>query len=131
MYAFLVRLFALTILFAGSACSGESHDNYLLPDPNVSAEISASINERKVIIGMCPLQAQAAAGKIGRYRVMADPDIWKNGGHPLKVIQAQCSNPDNSVITLDFKNSTQFNSLEDIAFKVKFEKGKVTLIEAY
>src|SRR6266404_2839884 len=101
----------------------------LLADTNTTPEIKAAIEKRLVITGMCPQEAFAAAGYPGMYMVQADKAKWKDSVPPPVIIDAQCKNPDNSVIELMFKNSTQFATNKPVVFRVRFEKGQAVIID--
>ena len=92
-------------------------------------EFRDAINKRIVVKGMWPTEALLAGGG-SVYRVKADPKVWGEGGYnPLAVMRAQCINPDESRIEIDFLNSWQFSSGEVRKFTVRFEHGFVTEIE--
>jgi len=101
----------------------------LLADTNTSPEIKAAIEKRLVITGMCPQEAFAAAGYPGPYMVQADKTKWKDNIPPPVIIEAQCKNPDDSVIELMFQNSTQFATNKPVIFRVRFEKGRAVIID--
>jgi hypothetical protein len=88
-----------------------------------------AIRRGVVVVGMCPLQAFAAAGLPGPYMVRKDQSRWGSDVPPPVVIEAQCSTPDESVIELMFSNRTQFSSQEDRTFRVRFVRGKAVLID--
>ena len=92
-------------------------------------EFRNAIDKRVVVKGMWPTEAFLAGGG-GVYRVKADPKIWgERGYNPLEVMRAQCANPDESRIEIDFRNFWQFSSGEVRKFTVRFEHGFVTEIE--
>jgi hypothetical protein len=93
-----------------------------LGDPGVSGQIKQAIKGGVVIPGMCPFQAFAAAGTPGFYKVQADKK-WPGNIAPPVIINAQCDHPDDSVIELTFRSSTQFHTKEPVNFRVKFERG--------
>jgi len=99
----------------------------LLADPSVSSEIKAAIKKKIVVPGMCPQQAFAAAGFPGLYMVQADKEKWTSNIPPPVIIEAQCETPDNSIIELSFRNSTQFGT--NAVFRVRFEKGRAVVID--
>lgn len=98
-----------------------------LKNNEINPEIKKAITEKKVIIGMCTMDAISAAGrplyKIGK----VDPK-WPVNFNPITVISSQCKNPDSSQIWLKFLNTTQYNSKEPIMFTVKFNNGKASTI---
>jgi hypothetical protein len=103
-------------------------DRYLA-DPATPEPFKEGIRRGVVVEGMCPLQAFAAAGTPGPYRVTKDKARWTSDVPPPVVVEAQCDAPDESVIELIFRNSTQFSSDEPRAFRVRFVKGKVVLVD--
>jgi hypothetical protein len=61
--------------------------------------------------------------------VRRDRSKWSGDIPPPAIIEAQCEAPDESVIELMFRNTTQFASSEPRVFRVRFVKGKVVLID--
>ena len=126
------KLLLLSFFIAVSAVSAETKEQLAeryLNDSATSAEIKEGIRKGVVVVGMCPFQAYAAAGFPGPYMVKSDKEKWKSNVPPPAIINAQCKNPDNSVIELMFKNRAQFGTEKPVVFRVRFEKGKVTLID--
>lgn len=87
-------------------------------------DIKRNIEQGKVIDGMNTLQASLAGGAYF-FRVIADPDVWKEDIDPNIVIKAQPTHPDNSQIWMTFQNTTQYQEKKTQTFQVKFEQGKV------
>ena len=104
------------------------YDHYLAA-PNTPETLKAAIRRGEVVEGMCPLEAFAAAGLPGPYMVKRDRARWTSDVSPPAVIEAQCSHPDESVIELMFRNKTQFPGSGAQTFRVRFVKGKVTLVD--
>jgi len=102
---------------------------HYLADSNTPAAFKEGIRAGVVVAGMCPLQAFAAAGLPGPYMVRRDRSKWSGDIPPPAIIEAQCEAPDESVIELMFRNTTQFASSEPRVFRVRFVKGKVVLID--
>ena len=125
-----LRLSLIWTLLVLAACTHTlPYRTKYLADPSVSPEIKQAIRKGIVIEGMCPFEAIAAAGTPGGlYEVTPDPKKWPSNIMPLAVINAQCEKPDNSIIWLRFKNRTQFNTREPLAFHVRFERGRAVLI---
>lgn len=71
---------------------------------------------------MWPTEALLAGGG-GIYKVKADEKIWPKGSDPLKVMQAQSTEPDDSAIEITFKNSWQFEGYGTSIFVVTFKNG--------
>ena len=92
-------------------------------------ERRASILKGVVEIGMSPHEARLAGGAFF-YRVVADTSKWPEHSDPMRVIWAQTMHPDNSEITMTFKNSSQSPKCEEMAFEVHFVKGRVVRIES-
>jgi hypothetical protein len=126
-----VLLNLLSLLVLPCLVSADEFDDLrtkYLADPAVRAEIKRAIQQRVVIVGMCPFEAFAAAGRPGLYKVQADKK-WPDNIVPPVIINAQCQHPDDSVIELLFHSKTQFNTPEPVVFRVKFEKGRAVLID--
>ncbi len=87
-----------------------------------------SIYKRVVVKGMWPAEARLAGG-LGVSRVKADPKKWKKGTHRTFVMKAQCTDPDDSIIEIDFQNAFQFSGGVVRQFTARFEKGVVTEIK--
>jgi len=100
---------------------------YVLQHSEISDRIKKSILDGKVLLGMCTLEAYAAAGGEFLYKLQADPK-WGNGYFPPAVIFSQCKVPDSSKISMFFTNSTQFETKVPARFEVLFENGKATKI---
>jgi hypothetical protein len=83
----------------------------------------------KIVIGMSPYEVGLAGGGGFLYQVEADKR-WPNGTNPMRIINAQTANPDDSKITLTYRNTTQFESSDPVTFSVDFERGRVTKIMA-
>ncbi|MCB2261718.1 MAG: hypothetical protein LGR52_02075 [Candidatus Thiosymbion ectosymbiont of Robbea hypermnestra] len=81
-----------------------------------------SIYIRKVVEGMWPTEVLLAGGG-GLYRVKADDKKWEKGSNPMVVMKAQCTEPDNSEIEIDFQNSYQFAAGDVRKFTVRFKNG--------
>ena len=132
-----MRIRPLLVLLIGSAVLGSSAfaddvddlRKKFLADPSVSSDIKRAIQKRVVVRGMCPQQAMAAAGLPGPYKVQADPKKWKPSIPPPVVINAQCEQPDASVIELLFRSKTQFTTAEPVVFRVRFENARAVLID--
>ena len=100
-----------------------------LADSTTPPALKEGISSGVVVAGMCPLQAFAAAGLPGPYMVRRDRSKWSEDTPPPAIIEAQCEAPDESVIELMFRNTTQFASPEPRVFRVRFVKGKVVLVD--
>jgi hypothetical protein len=97
--------------------------------PPFSAEVQRDILKHKIIVGMTPQEARLAGGGFF-YKVEADPLRWPRGSDPLVVIGRQATQPDESKITLTFRNATQFDTPEPTTFRVEIRRGRVTEIIA-
>lgn len=102
---------------------------HYLADRNTAGDIQAAIREGVVVLGMCPLQAVAAAGEPADFRVERDPTRWPERSEPVRIVEAQCKRPDRSVIELTFSNTSQFGSSEPVVFHVRFEDGRAARID--
>jgi hypothetical protein len=100
-----------------------------LADPSTPAAFKEGIRTGVVVIGMCPLQAFAAAGLPGPYMVQRDRSKWSGDVPPPEIVEAQCEAPDETVVELMFRNTTQFASTEPKVFRVRFVAGKAVLID--
>ena len=100
-----------------------------LADQNTPSAFKKGIRAGVVVVGMCPLQAFAAAGLPGPYMVRRDRSKWSGDTPPPEIIESQCETPDESVIEVMFRNKTQFASAEPKVFRVRFLRGKVVLID--
>lgn len=125
----ILFLSAVAILATGHAQSIAEIRKEVLADSAVSAEIKDAIARGVVIKGICPQEAFAAAGFPGPYMVIADKSKWKSQIPPPVIVNAQCKNPDDSVIELMFRNATQFGGKDPVVFRVRFEKGRAVLID--
>lgn len=101
--------------------------NYLNARTDIAEEVREAILNGKVIIGMYPDEAHAAAGRF-MYKVEGDPK-WGDNYFPPQVINSQRKNPDNSKIELTFWTKTQFDTKPHVSFTVFFERGKAARIE--
>ncbi len=115
------------------ACSGvdaeRKYADFYLADSRTPEEVKTAIREGVVVLGMCPLQALAAAGAPGPYRVERDPTRWADQADPVKVVEAQCKSPDKSMVELTFSNTSQFGSNEPVVFRVRFVDGRAARID--
>ena len=103
-------------------------EEYFAKTPGaVKPEIQTAIRAQRVIEGMCPTEAQLAAGQF-YYSVKNDPK-WPGGTVPLRIIHAQCGEPDSSEITMTFMTRTQFDDRRPTVFKVSFRNGKAVAID--
>jgi hypothetical protein len=89
-----------------------------------SEEAKRNILMQKITMGMTPHEARLAGGSFF-YKVEADPR-WPRGSDPLIVIASQTDQPDDSKITLTFRNTTQFQTREATTFRVEIRRGRVT-----
>jgi hypothetical protein len=125
----LSKLLLVSTLMLGRAAANPYAQRYLA-DAGTSDEFKAAIRRGEVVVGMCPLQAFAAAGNPGPYYVKRDIEKWPDQlTDPVKVVMAQCSYPDKSVIELMFRNASQFDSGSPVVFRVRFVNGKAVLID--
>ena len=104
-------------------------DKRYAEDPECFREaFRESIYKRVVVKGMWPAEAFLAGGG-GIYRVKADPKKWEKRAYPRLVMKAQCTDPDDSEIEIDFRNPSQFSGGVVRKFTVRFENGVVTEIK--
>ena len=95
----------------------------------LAGAVKLSILEKKIILGMTPREARLAGGDCS-YAVQADPQHWPLGSDPITVMARQAVNPDDSRITLTFRNATQFDSQTPVTFSVEIRRGRVSEIAA-
>ncbi len=102
---------------------------YLATRPDLQGDFRSAIERGQVMIGMAPDEAAAAGG--GSFcEVQQDPKVWpQSGTDPWRVLAAQRLNPDDSKITLTFRNTTQFGTNTPVPFSVVFVRGRVARIE--
>ena len=115
--------------FIASAQSAEAFRDKVLSDPRTTAAVKDAIRKHLVVLGMCPLEAFAAAGLPGPYHVTRDAKKWDRDVPPPRIVIAQCESPDESVVELMFQNQSQFGSAEPVAFRVRFVHGRAVLID--
>jgi hypothetical protein len=121
-----------TFLFTPFVSSAQDIDalrEKYLSDPQTSEGVKEAIRQRIVVVGMCPFEAFAAAGAPGPYFVKRDTAKWVAHTPPPNIISAQCAAPDESIIELMFKNSSQFKTSEPAVFRVRFIHGRAVLID--
>ncbi len=100
---------------------------YIDSHSKTAPEIKKAILAGKVILGMCPNEAIAAAGRPGPYKIIKDKK-WPSEVPPPIVAIKQCEEPDNSIIEFLFRNNRQFAASMHV-FHVRFEKGKAVVID--
>lgn len=81
-----------------------------------------------VVLGMTPSEARHAAGAFF-FKVIADLSRWEKNADPYQVMAAQSQQPDDSRIWMTFKNTVQYPSEGEQAFRVHFRHGKAVEIE--
>ena len=126
VFAVSLAAFACT---ANNTVTTNTYTQHYLSDSKTSDSIKKAIRRGKVIEGMCPLQAIAAAGYPGPIYVKKDPTKWQGHVPPYVIVNAQCENPDASTIELMFTNETQYESGKPEVFRVRVQDGKVVLID--
>jgi len=100
---------------------------YLEENIDLSKEIREAIQQGKVILGMNPEEAHAAAGQFV-YSITPAPEHGTDY-NPLYVIYKQKENPDDSTILMTFWTKAQFNTETEECFTVRFERGRAVSIE--
>ena len=119
---FFILLAHSSVCFAAPAGVTE-----YLKTNKVKPEIIKAIENKKVILVMCTMDAIAAAGR-PLYKIGKTDPKWPKSFNPIQVISSQCSSPDSSEIWLKFSNFSQYETSESVMFTVKFTKGRVTKI---
>ena len=98
-----------------------------LAQRSVSPDVARAIEEREVILGMCPLQAIAAAGLPVSYVVDARSDVGLL--FHRSIITEQCEHPDDRIwVELLFRNASQFHTPVPVVFRVRFEQGRAVFV---
>ncbi|MFH2066496.1 MAG: hypothetical protein ABIK15_14955 [Pseudomonadota bacterium] len=124
----LIPYLILLVIFSCASLNRQKEiDLYLTNNPDIPVEIKNAIKSQKIIIGMCPNEAVAAAGDPFFFVAKLDKK-WPKGTYPPSVIMIQCENPDSSIFTLTFSNTTQYDDKLNHNFSVKFVHGKATEI---
>jgi hypothetical protein len=119
-----ISLALLATLLVGCASPTE---RYLARRPDIAPTIRAAIVQKRVVLGMFPDEANAAAGEFV-YLVRADKKRWGDNAFPPQVIFSQRTHPDESHIEMTFRTATQFNTAEPVPFTVTFRRGKAVSI---
>jgi len=133
MTKLFLRLSVLVSLVVVIGCSNhetkriENANKYLESRTDISEIARSSILNGRVLTGMFPDEAYAAAG-VFTYTVERDPK-WESGTFPPQIIFGQRKKPDSSKISMTFCNKTQFDSKMPIVFTVYFEQGRAIRIE--
>jgi hypothetical protein len=124
----LIPYLILLVIFSCASINRQKEiDLYLTNNPDIPIEIKNAIISQKIIIGMCPKEAIAAAGDPFFFVAKLDKK-WPAGTYPPSVIMIQCEKPDSSIFTLTFSNETQYDDKKNHNFSIKFVQGKVTEI---
>jgi hypothetical protein len=102
---------------------------YLATRPDLQGDFRSAIERGQIRIGMAPDEAAAAGG--GAFsEVQQDLKVWpQSGTDPWRVLAAQRLHPDDSKITLTFRNTTQFETKTPVPFSVVFVRGRAARIE--
>ena len=102
-------------------------ENYKSNPEYYRNEFKSHIIDGKIVKGMWPTEALLAGGG-GTYRVKADKNVWPENSDPIRVMQRQSINQDESEISIQFCNKSQFSSNKDVIFEVIFKTGIVEYI---
>jgi hypothetical protein len=95
-----------TVRAQENSITNKDAEKYIHAHPDISEASLKAIEAGRVIKGMCPNEAMAAAGIPYFYEAQLDPK-WPPGTDPQFAIEKQCSAPDKSKITLYFEKKTQ------------------------
>jgi len=126
------------------------NQDYFAVTKDLDSSIVNSITRGKVVIGMTPDEAMAAGGPFF-YEILPDRSKWgggiamsradiryyiqweKNGRQkprmPLEVIFLQRYEPDSSLISLTFNNTSQYETEDWVSFATFFINGRATRIQ--
>jgi hypothetical protein len=121
----LIPIVVISLVVAG--CIKPDNERYVTGRPDIDQKTREAILQHRVILGMFPDEAAAAAGQFA-YAVKVDKAWWGENYDTLQVIYAQRGHPDNSEIELNFWTSTQFDTTNVVGFKVVFEHGRAVSI---
>jgi hypothetical protein len=120
-------IFLITLLLSG--CDTKPpNERYVASRPELDAKTRQAILQHRVILGMFPDEAAAAAGQF-TYGVKVDKARWGGSYDTMQVIYAQRSHPDDSEIELNFWTRTQFDTPEPAGFTVVFKHGRAVSVD--
>lgn len=106
----------------------KSAREYLEKNPGtIRPETQKAILSQRVVLGMCPFEAHLAAGQF--YYGMKNDPKWPSGTNPIRIMWAQCKEPDSSEFWMSFMTRTQFEDRRPTVFKVIFKEGRAVAIE--
>jgi len=114
---------ALLLLLSG--CS--FNQRYVAGRRDLDPKTREAILQHRVILGMFPDEAIAAAGTFAS-AVKADKARWGEKYDSWQVIRSERAHPDDSYIDLVFWTRTQFDTPERVGFKVVFSHGRAVSI---
>ena len=114
---------ALLLLLSG--CS--FNQRYVAGRRKLDPKTREAILEHRVILGMFPDEAIAAAGTFASM-VKADKARWGENYDSWQVIRSERAHPDDSYIDLVFWTRAQFDTAEPVGFKVVFSHGRAVSI---
>jgi hypothetical protein len=103
------------------------NERYVAGRPDLDPKTREAILQHRVILGMFPDEAIAAAGQYVS-AVKPDKARWPEGSDPRQVIWYERTHPDDSYIDLVFWTRTQFDTPEPVGFKVVFGQGRASSI---
>src|SRR5277367_4297924 len=119
-------IFVSLLILAG--CVGKpDNERYVASRPDLDPKTREAILQHKVILGMFPDEAAAAAGQFS-YAVKVDKARWGENYDTWQVIYSERAHPDDSEIELNFWTRTQFDTTNVVGFKVIFTNGRATSI---
>ena len=132
-YKCLFRVACLCVAaFVLASCSSPGR-RYLAKRTDINPNVREAILQNRVILGMYPDEAHAAAGRFvysfrpdkKRWEIEKRSGIYTDG---LSVMFSQRSHPDSSHIKMTFRNSSQFNPPQPVSFTVTFRRGRAVSI---
>jgi hypothetical protein len=124
----VTSILTVMLLLILSGCAGKPYnERYVTGRPDIDPKTREAILQHRVILGMFPDEAAAAAGQFA-YAVKVDKARWGENYDTLQVIYSERVHPDNSEIELNFWTSTQFDTTNVVGFKVVFEHGRAVSI---
>ena len=119
---------AVALLTMLIGCRSKSdNERYITARPDLDAQTREAILQHRVILGMFPDEAAAAAGQFA-YAVKADKARWGDNSDAEQVIYSERAHPDNSEISMNFWTRTQFDTTNVVGFEVVFTNGRAASI---
>ena len=123
----LTFLAVVSLTMVTGCISKSDNERYVASRPDLDPHTREAILQHRVILGMYPDEAAAAAGQFA-YAVKADEARWGDNFDAEQVIYSERAHPDNSEIEMNFWTRTQFDTTNLVGFKVVFTNGRAASI---